>query len=75
MAAQFRGTVHAEATITEAGKVEDIKIAKSPGLGLDESIVQTLKTWKCKPATGSDGKPISAVVTYNFNFHVNGSPS
>jgi len=70
-AAHFMGTVDAEATITVDGKVENINIAKSPGLGLDESIVQTLKTWKCKPAIGPDGKPIHVTLSFHFNFHMN----
>src|SRR5260370_41506901 len=52
MKAKFIGTVRVEATFTVEGKIENIRILKSPGLGLDESIVQTLKKWKCRPAVG-----------------------
>jgi TonB family protein len=69
MKANFIGTVHGEATFTVEGKIENIRILKSPGLGLDESIVQTLKKWKCRPGTGPDGKPIQVTVPFSFKFN------
>src|SRR5271169_5005261 len=48
--ANFQGTVLAEGLVTLEGKIEQIRILKSPGLGLDQSVESTLKTWKCKPA-------------------------
>src|SRR6202011_5148988 len=62
MKAHFIGTVRIEATVTVEGKLENFRVLKSPGLGLDESIVQTLKKWKCRPATGPDGKPMETTV-------------
>jgi outer membrane biosynthesis protein TonB len=39
-------------------------------LGLDESIVKTLKKWKCKPAIGLGGKPVAVLVPFEFHFHL-----
>jgi hypothetical protein len=57
-----------DATVTVDGTTENVRIAKTPGLGLDQSIVQTLKTWKCRPAVGSDSKPILLLFRSNSNF-------
>lgn len=70
VAAKFAGTVNIEGTVTVKGKIENIRILKSPGLGLDESIVETLKKWKCKPAIGPDGKPIPVQVSFQIKFNV-----
>jgi protein TonB len=69
-AARFQGTIQAEGTVTVDGRVEHIKIVKAAGLGLDESVMQTMKTWKCKPAVGKDGKPIAVTVPFQFNFRL-----
>jgi TonB family protein len=70
MKAKFIGTVRVEATFTVEGKIENIRIMKSPGLGLDESIVQAVKKWKCRPAIGPDGKPIQVTVPLSFKFNI-----
>lgn len=68
-AAKFQGTVQVEGTVTVDGRIVNIKIVKSPGLGLDESIVQTMKSWRCKAATGPNGEPIPATVPFQVGFH------
>lgn len=65
---KFQGTVHVEVTITAEGKIENIQIPKSPGYGLDEAIVQTVKTWKCKPAIGPSGKPTPVTAPFDIKF-------
>jgi protein TonB len=40
------------------GNVSEVKVTKSLEKGLDESAVNTVKTWKFKPAT-KNGKPVS----------------
>lgn len=67
--AKFQGTVQVECTVTVDGRVENIKIVKSPGLGLDESIVQTMKSWRCKAALGPSGRPIPTTVPFQISFH------
>ncbi len=66
--ANFEGTVEVEAKFTVDGTIENIKILKSPGLGLDESVIETLKKWKCKPATAPGGELIPMTVTFQIKF-------
>jgi hypothetical protein len=47
-----------------------LKLIKSPGLGLDENTLTTLKTWRCKAATGPSGKPVATIVTFEVNFRL-----
>ena len=67
--AQFVGVVTAEAIVFKSGKLDQIRILKSPGMGLDKSTVSTLKTWKCNPAK-LEGKPVSARATFELNFRL-----
>jgi len=68
-AAKFEGDVLAEGLVGLDGKITNIRVLKSPGLGLDESVINTLKKWKCKPAKDRDGKPVPAIVPFLFGFH------
>ena len=63
----FDGTVKAEAKVTVEGTIENIKILKSPSPSLNESVIETLKTWKCKPATLPGGEPIPITVIFEIN--------
>jgi TonB family protein len=68
--ADFHGTVDAEAKVTVEGTIENIKILKSPNAAINESVIETLKTWKCKPATAPpDGEPISVTVTFEIKLN------
>ena len=66
--AKFDGIVVAQATVTVNGNIENIKILKSPGLGLDKSVVKTLKSWKCSPPIASSGEPMAVTVPFEFRF-------
>jgi len=66
--ANFEGTVEVEAKVTLDGTIENIKILKSPNPALNESVIETLKTWRCKPAT-LRGEPIIIPVTLQIKLH------
>lgn len=68
--AKFSGAVLAEGAVTVDGKVEQLRILKSPRLGLDESVIKTLRKWKCKPGL-KDGRPGPTIVPFEFYFHLN----
>jgi protein TonB len=68
--AKFSGVVVVDATIMPDGKLEQLIILKSPGLGLDESVVRTLKKWKCNPVIGPDGTAVPALVALQVNFRL-----
>ncbi|MES1243508.1 MAG: TonB family protein [Acidobacteriota bacterium] len=55
--AGISGTITIEAVIDEQGNVVDAKVVEGLPMGLDEKALETVRTWKFKPAT-SGGKPI-----------------
>lgn len=67
-AARFEGIVLVEGVITLDGKITRMKLIRGAGNGLDEITLKTLKSWKCKPATGPEGKPVPTIVTFQINF-------
>jgi TonB family protein len=68
--AKYSGTVLVEAIVSVDGRVINPRVVKSPGLGLDESTVNTLRTWRCKPANGPNGKPVPVQVPFEVTFHL-----
>jgi periplasmic protein TonB len=67
--AKFQGTVLVQGIVTFDERLTSLRIVKSPGLGLSESVLTTLKKWKCKPAT-HDGKPVAALVSIEITFRL-----
>lgn len=68
--AKYSGVVNVRAVIQVDGKVTDMRVYKSPGLGLDETTVQTMRTWRCKPALGPGGRPVATQVDFEVNFRL-----
>jgi periplasmic protein TonB len=68
--AKYSGIVLVEAIVNLDGHLSNLKLIKSPGLGLDENTLTTLKTWRCKAATGPSGKPVATIVTFEVNFRL-----
>jgi len=69
-AAKFEGNILVEGTVGLNGRITNMRVLKSPGLGLDESVIETLKKWKCKPAKDRDGKPVPSIVPFQISFHL-----
>jgi len=68
--AKYSGVVLVEAVITVDGRVTNPRVIKSPGLGLDENTVNTMRTWRCKPVTGPNGKPVPVLVPFEVTFRL-----
>jgi TonB family protein len=68
--AKYSGIVLVEAVINLDGRLTNLRVIKSPGLGLEDGTIQTLKTWRCKPAIGPNGKPVPVIVPIEVNFHL-----
>jgi periplasmic protein TonB len=68
--AKYSGLVLVEAVVNLDGHLSNMHLIKSPGLGLDENTLTTLKTWRCKAATGPSGKPVPTLVTFEVNFRL-----
>ena len=68
--AKYSGTVLVEAVISVNGTVSPKRVLTSPGLGLDESVLTTMKTWRCKPVLGINGKPVAAIASFEVVFRL-----
>jgi TonB family protein len=68
-AAKFEGVVIADVVVTAKGRIENVRIVKSPGLGLDESVRETLGKWRCQPAK-LEGKAVPVKLEFEFSFLV-----
>jgi TonB family protein len=68
--AKFQGAVFVGGTVMVDGRVTDLKIFKSPGMELDDVVLNTLRTWKCIPAT-HDGKQVPTKVVFKIDFRLN----
>jgi TonB family protein len=67
--ARISGALRVEAIVNKDGKLEDLRIlAGLPG-GLNKNALDTLKTWRCKPAT-KDNQPVSVVSMFEVNFRL-----
>jgi periplasmic protein TonB len=68
--AKYSGVVLVDAIVTIDGKVTEPRVIKSPGLGLDETTVTTMRTWRCKAALGPNGRPVNTRVQFEVNFRL-----
>jgi TonB family protein len=67
--AKYQGTVVLWITVDAAGGVTDCRVVKPLGLGLDEKAVETVRTWKFKPALRS-GTPVPVRVMVEVSFRL-----
>ena len=67
--AKLSGTILVEGIVTTDGKVTSPRNIKGLPLGLNESILDTLKTWRCKPAL-QNGVPVSVLVPFEVTFRL-----
>ncbi len=65
--AKLEGTITLQITIATDGTVSDAEVISPLGKGLDEQAVETLKTWKFKPAT-KNGKPVEYKLDVEISF-------
>jgi TonB family protein len=65
--AGFSGIVTAEGVVGSDGLVKAVRIVKGAPFGIDEAVIKTVSTWKCKPAM-LEGKPVPTIVPLEMNF-------
>lgn len=65
--AKIQGSVQLVLVVDAEGNVTEAKVVKALDPGLDESAVNTVRTWKFQPATRG-GKPVPVKVTVEVNF-------
>ena len=68
--AKYQGTVALQIVVDVQGNVDrDVRVVKSLGLGLDEKAVETVRTWKFKPAM-RNGVPVAVRLVVAFTFRL-----
>jgi TonB family protein len=68
--ARLEGTVRLSIVVDAEGNVDEVKeISKPLGLGLDESAMRAVRTWKFVPAQRK-GKPVAVRVTVETTFRL-----
>ena len=67
--ARLTGTVTLSFIVGEDGKVRDVHIATSPGLGLSEKAIEAVSSWRCKPGL-KDGMPVAVAMDAEMNFRL-----
>ncbi len=67
--AKYQGTVVLWIIVDAVGNVTDCRVVKPLGMGLDEKAVETVKTWKFKPAT-RNGTPVPVHVSVEVSFRL-----
>jgi len=67
--AKYQGTVVLWIVVGPDGKVYDMRIQRSLGLGLDEKAMEAVKTWRFDPAK-KDGQPVKVQVLVEVNFRL-----
>jgi TonB family protein len=65
--AKFSGVAVLAIVIDAEGNVTEARVTKPVGYGLDENAVETVKTWKFKPAT-RNGEPVAVRITVEVTF-------
>jgi outer membrane biosynthesis protein TonB len=48
----------------------NISIVKDPGMGLGEKAVESVRTWRFRPAAGPNGKIIPVIVPIEVTFRL-----
>jgi len=59
--ANFSGTILVEGVIGVDGAMKAVRIVQGAPFDLNDTALETIKSWKCKPAT-LEGKPVASVV-------------
>jgi TonB family protein len=68
--AKYQGTVLLQAVVTADGRVTNIQVVRGLGLGLDEKAIETVRTWRLKPAIGPAGRPSAVAVPIEVTFRL-----
>ena len=67
--AKYQGTVVLWCVVGPDGRVKEVKIQRSLGLGLDEKAIEAVKTWKFEPSR-KDGAPVAVQINVEVNFRL-----
>jgi hypothetical protein len=65
--AKVGGTIHLEAVVTLLSSVDRARIVSGLPYGLNEQVLKTVKTWRCRPGT-VDGAPVPMLIPVEVTF-------
>jgi TonB family protein len=65
-----QGTIFLLVTVGTDGQAHNIRVVKGISDGLTESAIETVLSWRFKPATGPDGTPVAVKQTIEVTFHL-----
>ena len=68
--ARFQGTVLLQVLILPDGRSSEARVIRGVGMGLDESALQTVRTWRFKPMIGPGNRPVPVETTIEVTFHL-----
>jgi TonB family protein len=67
--AKFQGSLIVLVTVSEEGRAEDLKVLQGLPFGLNQHALNTVRTWKFRPAT-LDGKAVPVQVPIEVTFRL-----
>jgi TonB family protein len=67
--ARLEGAAVVSLVVDEDGSTRDVHVTRPLGLGLDESAIETIKSWKFAPGT-KDGQPVPVLIKVEANFRM-----
>ncbi|MGA2992180.1 MAG: TonB family protein [Candidatus Korobacteraceae bacterium] len=67
--AKYQGTVVLWLIVDASGRPQNIKIARSLGMGLDQKAIEAVRKWKFEPAK-KDGSPVAVQINVEVNFRL-----
>src|SRR5215472_6019222 len=66
---QFQGVLVTSVVVGTDGRLHNIRVLRPLGLGLDDSALSTLQTWRFDPAK-RDGKPVAVEMNIEVDSHL-----
>jgi TonB family protein len=67
--AKYQGTVVLWLIVDQNGRPQQVKVAHSLGMGLDQKAIEAVRRWTFEPAQ-KDGKPVAVQINVEVNFRL-----
>jgi protein TonB len=67
--AKYQGTVVLWLIVDQSGRPQNVKVARTLGMGLDQKAIEAVRNWKFEPAM-KDGHPVAVQINVEVNFRL-----
>jgi TonB family protein len=67
--AKYQGTVVLWVVVGPDGRVRDMRVSRTLGMGLDEKAIDAVRQWRFEPAR-KNGQPVPVQVSIEVNFRL-----